>query len=171
MTALGAPPPIVGRATLTPSDGAVLFKASRLRVGFFNQPRMLLYAALAGMLAAVFAVEGYRRLPTVLLVLCVALFGLAILAGMRTTRILGEGYGHGQERELAIGADGVTVTEPGLSVAYRWSRFERALEGRDHLVLLAGPGAVVLPKRAFAEGELARVRELIAATLRIERLP
>jgi YcxB-like protein len=171
VSSAGAPAPLTGRVRLSAEDGVVLMRASRARIGFVNQPRLLLYCAVVAMLAAILAIESYRRAPLVLLAVALLLFGLAIVAGLRTTRSVATSYGHGQEREIAVGADGVSVRETGMSVAYDWSRFDRALEGAQHLVLFAGPGIVVVPKRAFADGDVARVRELIAAKLPLRPLP
>lgn len=153
---------------MSAADGAVLVRASQARFGFFNQPRLLLYCALTAMLAAVFSIEGYGRTPKVLLGLAVALFVLAAVAGMHAVRLMGRGYGHGQEREIEVGAEGVAVREPGLNVAYAWSRFDRVVDLPDHLALFAGPGIVLLPKRAFAPDAFARVRELVAANVRAQ---
>jgi hypothetical protein len=171
VTSAGAPAPLTGRVTLSAGDGAVLMRASRARIGFVNQPRLLLYCAVAAMLSAILAIESYRRAPYVLLAVAVVLFVLALIAGSRTARSVATAYGHGQERDIAIGEDGVTVRETGMSVAYAWARFDRALEGAQHLVLLAGPGIVVVPKRAFAAEDLARVRELVASKLTVRPLP
>lgn len=171
MTSAGAAAPLTGRATLDAGDGAVLMRASRARIGFVNQPRLLLYCAVVAMLSAILAIESYHRAPYVLLAVAAVLFVLAVIVGSRTTRSVATSYGHGQEREIAIGADGVTVRETGMNVAYAWSRFDRALEGAQHFVLFAGPGIVVVPKRAFAAEDLARVRELVASKLALRPLP
>jgi YcxB-like protein len=160
-----APPPLVGRATLTPADGAVLLKASRAWVGFFNQPRMLLYSALSSFVAAVLCVDGYERWTTVLILLAAVLYVLAIFAGYRTARRVSGSYGRNQEREVVLDDDGVTVREPGMSVTYQWSRFDRVIALPEHLVLIAGPGVVVIAKRAFDAETFVRVRELIGAKI------
>jgi hypothetical protein len=159
---------VVGRASLTPEDGALLVRASAARSGFLTQTRLLLYCALACALAAVLALDGHRKSTLAVLAVAVLLFAASLAAAARMRRALGEGYGRGQEREITVDGDGVTVAEPEMRVSYGWSRFERALEGRDHLVLLAGASVVVLPKRAFAAGDAARVRAIVAERLRIE---
>jgi hypothetical protein len=151
----GTPAPIVGRTALTREDGKVLFTATRARVGFFNQARMLLYAAIVAMLSAVLCMQGYGRTPKLLLALAVLLFG--------------DRYGHGQEREISVGDDRVEVREAGLTVAYTWARFDHAYDMADHVVLFAGPGVVVLPKRAFSAGDLERVRTLVTSKLPLQR--
>jgi hypothetical protein len=158
-----SPAPLVGRTTLTPADGAALVKASRGWVGFFNQPRMLLYCALSSFLAAASCLRGFEGFPTLLLLLAGILYVAAIFAGNRTGQLVGRSYGRNQEREIVLDDDGVTVREPGLSIVYGWTRFERVLAMRDHLALVAGAGIVLLPKRAFAPHVFDRVREFVAA--------
>ncbi len=168
MTADAPPEPIAGRATLTREDGALLVRASRARIGFFNQARLLLYCAVAAALAAVVALDGHRKSATALLLIAAAVFVAALIAGSRTQRRLREHFANGAEREIALGDDGVSVTEQGMHIAYAWSRFDRALEAHDHFVLLAGASVVVLPKRAFAANDVARVRALVAQRLRVD---
>jgi YcxB-like protein len=167
----GAPPPLTGRTALTAEDGAVLMRASRARVGFVNQPRLLLYCALVSVLAAILAIESYRRMPFVLLGLALVLFVLAVAVGSRTMRSTAAAYGHGQEREIALDESGIAVRETGMSVSYDWSRLDRALEGPRHVILIGGAGIIVVPKRAFGADDLARARELIAAKLPLRPLP
>ena len=161
--AIDAPAPVVGRTTLTPADGAVLLKASRARFGVFNQPRVLLYCGVVAIMAAILCLEGYDVVPKVLLGISLALYLVAIVVGVRMTRMVGERYGRGQEREIAVDDADVTVREPGMTVVYAWSRCERALETAEHIALVAGLGVLVIPKRAFDAGALARVQELVAA--------
>jgi hypothetical protein len=158
-----APAPLVGRTTLTAADGAVLVKASQARFGFFNQPRISRYCALAATMAAIFCLEGYDLVPKVLLAIAVALYLISLVVAVRTTRRIGEGYGRGQEREIALDDAGVTVREPGMTIVYAWSRFDRAIRMPEHLALMTGAGVVLLPARAFAPDAFARVRELVAA--------
>jgi hypothetical protein len=166
----GAPAPLVGRTTLGPEDGSVLFKATQARIGYFNQPRMLSFAALVAMVAAILCMEGYGRTPKALLGVAVVLYAAAVAAGLRTTKIFGERFGDGHEREIVVSEDGVEVREAGMSVVQAWSRFDRAYETRDHLVLLAGPGVVAIPKRAFAPDDLVRVRERVRAKVRLDAI-
>jgi YcxB-like protein len=170
VTGLDAQPPLVGRTTLTPQDGALLLKAGRARVGLFNQQLWLRFSTLAALLAAIFCVEGYARFPLVLLVLALVLYALAIYAGLRTGRTISSSYGRGQEREISIADDGVTIHEPGMTITQAWTRYDRALENADYFVLLTGPGIVALPKRAFTPQDVALVRERIAAKLPIRPL-
>jgi YcxB-like protein len=170
VTSAGAPAPLTGRTALTAKDGAVLMRASRARIGFVNQPRLLFYCALVSVLAAILAIESYRRMPFVLLGIALVLFVLAVVVGSRTTQSTAAAYGHGQEREIELDDGGVTVRETGMTVSYDWSRFDRALESPEHLILFAGPGIVVVPKRAFAADDVARVRELIASKLQLRPL-
>jgi len=170
VTTAGAPAPLTGRTALDAGDGAVLLRASRARAGFVNQPRLLLYCAVVSLLAAILAIESYRRAPYVLLGIALVLFVLAVAAGARTARSVAASYGHGQEREITIDAEGIAVRETGMTVSQAWSRFDRAYEGPRHFVLLAGPAVFVVPKRAFGDGDLARVRELVASKLPLRRL-
>jgi hypothetical protein len=168
VAALGAQPPLIGHATLTPQDAALLMKAGQARVGFFNQPRMLFYCALFALFAAVTAIRRYPGgVPELFLGIAVVLLVVAILAGRRTVQMVSAGYGRGQSREIVVDDDGVTVREPGMSHAQAWSRFERAVENADYLVLFAGPGIVVLPKRAFTPDDAALLRARIATKLPI----
>ena len=155
--------PLVGRTTLTPADGAVLIKASQARLGFFNQPRLSRYCALAATLAALLCVEGYDLVPKVLLAIALVLYLVSIVVAIRTTRTIGEGYGRGQEREISLDDAGVTVREPGMTIVYAWTRFDRAIRLPEHLALMTGAGIVLLPARAFAPDALARVRDLVSA--------
>ncbi len=160
-----APLPLVGKATLTPADGAVLLKASRAWVGFFNQGRMLLYCALTSYVAAVLCMRGIDGFPALLILLAAGLYVLAIFAGYRTARLVSRGHGRNQEREVVLDDDGVTVREPGMTVTYLWSRFDRVIALPEHLALIAGPGIVVIAKRAFDADTFARVRALVAAKI------
>ena len=164
----GVAAPIVGRTTLGSADGNAVFKATQARIGYFTQPRMLSFAALVAMVSAILCMEGYGRTPKVLLGVAVLLYIAAVAAGLRTTKMFSDRFGNGQEREIVVGPDGVDVREAGLTVAQEWSRFDRAYETGDHLVLMAGPGVVVLPKRAFAPDDLVRVRALIATKVRLD---
>lgn len=157
--------PLVGRTTLTPADGAVLIKASQSQVGYFNQPRLVRYYAAAAVLSAIFCIEGYDLVPKLLLVFAVAMYVLAIVVGFRGMRMLRDAYGFGQEREIIVDDDGMTIREPGMTVTYTWARFKRATETADHFALLAGVGILVVPKRAFDAESFARVRALIAAKI------
>ena len=159
------PAPLVGRATLTPADGAVLLKASRRWAGFFNQPRMLLYCALTSFVAAALCIRGMEGFPALLLILAAVLYILAIYTGYRTARLVSSGYGRNQEREVVLDDDGVTVSEPGMTVTYQWSRFNRVMMFPEHLALIAGPGVVLIAKRAFDAAAFARVRELVTAKI------
>ena len=157
-----------GRVTLTPDDGGMLLRAARTHVGFFNQGRLLLYSAGASWIAAILAYDGSHRTTLLFLALSVALFVAALLAGGRMRRAFGARHGHGQERDIAVDEAGVTVAEPAMRVEYGWSRFDRAFEGRDYFVLHSAADSVALPKRAFADEDLARVRAAIAQRLKIE---
>jgi hypothetical protein len=162
--------PLIGRATVGRDDGRVLLKASIVRIGFFNQPRLLLYCALVAMLAAALAIEGYGRTPKVLSVAAAVLFVLAIWAGQRTSQTLARRYAHGQEREIVLSDETVEVREPGFTFTQAWSRFECAYETRDHLVLLAGPAVTVVPLRAFAPADVDRVRALVTSKVQVSRI-
>jgi hypothetical protein len=162
--------PIVGRATVTRDDGQVLLKASMARIGFFNQPRMLLYCALVALLAAGLATQGYGRTPKILSVVAAVLLVLAVWAGQRTSRALAGRYGRGQDREIVVSDESVEVREPGFTFTQAWSRFERAYETAEYLVLLAGPAVIVVPKRAFAPGDADRVRALVASKVPISAM-
>jgi hypothetical protein len=169
VTVDGAQAPVVGRTTLGPADGRIVIMATRTRMGFFTQPRMLAYSAVAAALAAILCMNGYGRTPKVLLGVAIVSYAAALAAGLRTTKLFGERFGQGQEREIAVGDAGVEVREPTMNVTQTWSRFDHAYEMRDHLVLFAGPGTVVIPKRAFAPDDLTRVRAIVGAKLRLER--
>ncbi len=158
-----APAPLVGRTTLTPADGAVLLKASTTQFGFFTQHRLVRYYAIAAALAAIFCLEGFDLLPKVMLGIAAVIYLLAIVVGFRMMRVVSERYGFGQEREIVVDDEGITIREPGMTVAYAWSRFARVTETADHLALAAGVGTVVVPKRAFDADAFARVRALVAA--------
>jgi hypothetical protein len=158
-----APAPLVGRATLTPADGAVLIKAASARFGFFSQPRLLLYCAVLAIMAAFAGIADYGMVAKLWLAMALLLFVLAIVAGNRTSKLIGAGYGRGQEREIVLDGDGVTVREPGLSTSYAWSRFERAVDSGDHIALVTGAGVVLVLRRAFDADTFARVRALVAA--------
>jgi hypothetical protein len=158
-----APAPLVGRTTLTRADGAALISASNARFGFFNQPRLLMYSSVFAIMAAAFAMTGRGVAAPPLLALAIVCFALAFWVGRRTARLMSEGYGRGQEREIALDDAGVTVREPGMTVSWTWPRFERAIEMPDHITLVAGVSVVVILKRAFDAGAYGRVRELIAA--------
>ncbi|HEY6235595.1 MAG TPA: YcxB family protein, partial [Candidatus Elarobacter sp.] len=161
-----APAPLVGKATLTPADGAVLIKATTARLGYFNQPRLLLYCAVLAIMAAFAGIADYVMVAQLWVAMALLLFLLAIVAGSRTARRIGAGYGRGQEREIVLDDDGVTIREPGLSTTYAWERFERAVDSGDHIALLTGAGVVVVLKRAFDADTFARVRALVAAKVR-----
>ena len=148
---------------LTPADGAVLLKVATARFGYFNQPRLLLYCAVLAIMAAIAGIADYGLMAKVWLAMAIVVFTLATVAGMRTARLIGAGYGRGQEREIALDRDGVTVREPGMTTSYAWSRFERALDTGDHIALVTGPSIVLVLKRAFDADTFARVRELVAA--------
>ena len=160
-----APAPLVGRTTLTPADGAVLLKANSTRVGFFSQPRMLGYSAEFAIVAAALGLAGYRLAAEVLLALAVVAFVVAMWAGSRTTRLIIDDIAHGQEGEIALDDDGVTVRQPGLMSHWMWSRFQRAVDAPDHIALVTGVGAVVVFARSFDAETFARVRELVARKL------
>jgi hypothetical protein len=163
----GTPAPsYVGRTTLTPADGAVLVKASTAQFGFFNSARVARYFGLVSFLAAVFCIEGYDVAPKVMLALAIVLYAITVVLALRGARLVGERYGYGQEREIVVDGDGMTIREPGMTVQYTWSRFRRTTETADHLMLFAGAGTIVVPKRAFAPDAFARVRELVAAHVR-----
>jgi hypothetical protein len=160
-----APVPLVGKTTLTAADGAALLNATRSWVGFFNQPRMLLYCTLVSYIAAVLCIRGIEGFPALLILLASVLYALASFAGYRTARRVSSGYGHNQEREVVLDDDGVTVREPGMSISYAWSRFDRVLTFPEHLALVAGPGVVLIAKRAFDDDTFGRVRALVAAKI------
>jgi len=160
--------PLVGRATITPADGAVLLKAGRRWSGFFNQPRMLLYCALTSYVAAVLCIRGVEGFPALLILLAAVFYGLAIFATFLTVRRVSSGYGRNQEREVILDDDGVTVREPGMTVTYEWARFDRVMVFPEHLALIAGPGIVLIAKRAFDADAFVRVRELVAAKVRAQ---
>ena len=166
----GAGPPLVGTTTLTGEDSAVLMKAGRSRLGGFTQPRMLLYSAVEAMLSAWFAMTGYALASVALLSLAVVFLILALVAGARTTRVYAAQYTRGGQREIELNDDGVNVREPGMTVSYAWSRFDRAFETGAHFALTAGPAVVIVPKRAFAADATGRVRELIGAKLPLQPL-
>lgn len=170
MTNAGAPAQVTGRTTITPDDGAVVMRASRARLGFFNQPRMLLYCAVVGLIAASEALVGNRVASIYLFWLGLALFAAAVFAGFRTSRSLSTSFGRGQEREIVLDEDGITVRDPGKTLWEAWSAFDRAFEAPKHFVLLAGPGIVVVPKRAFAANDLERIRAVIASRLVLRAL-
>ncbi len=155
--------PLVGKTTLTAADGAVLIKASQSQFGYFSQPRLMRYYALTAFFAAIFCIEGYEMLPKVLLVVALAIYVLAVVVGFRGMRLVRDAYGYGQEREIIVDNDGMTIREPGMTVTYCWSRFKRMTETADHFSLVAGVGILVVPKRAFDADTFARVRELAAA--------
>ena len=157
------PPPLIGRTTLTRADGAALLKANRAWVGFINQPRMLLYGWMAAFGAAALCIRGMEGFPTLLFLLSAVLYFVAVFAGYRTARLVTRGYGRDQEREVVLDDGGVTVREPGMTVTYAWSRFQRVITMRHHLALVAAPGVVLIAKRAFDDDALARVQELVAA--------
>jgi hypothetical protein len=160
-----APAPLVGKATLTPADGAVLIKAATARFGYFSQPRLLLYCAVLAIMAAIAGIAEYGMVAKLWLAMAMLLLVLANVVGARTARLIGAGYGRGQEREIVLDGDGVTVREPGLATTYAWSRFERAVDSGDHIALVTGAGVVVVLKRAFDADTFARVRALVAANV------
>ena len=171
MSTSDAPAPLVGRTTLTTADGVALMKVSNARLGVLNQPRLLAYCAEVAIIAAASAVVGYRLAGETLLAIAVVLFGLAIWAGKRTTRLIAKDIGHGQEGEIALDDEGVTVRQPGLTTHYMWSRFESAAEAPDHIALVTGVGAVLVFARSFDADTFARVRALVSSKLSPSRLP
>lgn len=159
------PAPLVGRTTLIPADGIALLKAAAARHGSFNQPRLLTDSALFGLMAAFAGITGYSLVAKILLGLAGLLFVLSIVAGVRTTRMISEGLCNGQEGEVTLDDGGVTVREPGMTLTYSWSRFDRAVDAGDHIALSGRAGAVLVLKRAFDAETFARARELIAAKI------
>jgi hypothetical protein len=108
---------------------------------------------------------GYRLAAEVLLALAVVFFGVAIWAGNRTTRLIVDGIAYGQEGEIVLDDDGVTVRQPGLMSHWTWSRFVRADAASDHIALVTGVGAVVVFARSFDTETFVRVHELVARKL------
>ncbi len=155
------PRPLVGRTTLTPADGAELVKASQARFGYFNQPRVLSYSAQFGIMAAIVALSPYRLAGWPMLAIAIVLFVFAAWIPKRVVRVIAASYG--REREIALDDEGVTVSDPGMSTSWTWSRVERAIEHRDHITLFASMGVIVVLRRAFDADSFARVRALIAA--------
>ncbi len=160
-----APEPLVGRTILTPADGPVLIKAGTARFGFFNQPRLLAYCAEFAIIAAALALAGYQLAGVPLLVIAIVLFFLAMWVGSRTTRRLAAEFGHGQEGEIELDDEAVTVRQPGLTFRWLWSHFERASEAPDHIALVGVGTVVVVFARSFDADTFVRVRALIAAKL------
>jgi hypothetical protein len=159
------PAPLVGRTTLTAADAAVLFKANSTRIGFFSQPRMLAYSAEFAIVAAALGLAGYRLAAEVLLGIAVLFFGLAIWAGKRATRLVLDDLAYGQEGEIELDDEGVTVRQPGLTSRWMWSRFVSAVAAPDHIALITGVGAVVVFARSFDADTFVRVHELVARKL------
>ena len=168
MTDAPASGTIVGRATLTPADGAVLARVARARLGIFNQGRLLLYSAAASWVAAILAYDGGHRSTILFLLVSLVLFGAALFAGAGMRRSFSVRHGGGQEREITVGDDGVTIAEPGMRVDYAWTRFDRAYESPEYFALRSPADVVALPKRAFAPDDVPRVRAAIASRLPVE---
>ena len=155
---------IAGRATLTQDDGVATVRAARARgvAPFLHEGRLLLYGAAASWVAAILAYDGAHRTTIVFLVVSTLLFVAAFVVAPRRKRALGKRFAHGQERDIVVNDDGVTISEPGMRVAYAWSRFDRAFENADYFAAVAPGDVVVLPKRAFAADDVERVRAMIA---------
>jgi hypothetical protein len=166
-----APLPLVGRTVLTPADAAAVNKALCARIGFFNQPRLLLYSSIFAMVAAGVSIAGRGLAAPLLLVLAIVCFALAIWAGQRMARVMSKGFGLGEEREIALDDESVTVGDPGMTVIWSWSRFERAVEAPDYIVLVADMGVILVIKRGFDAETFTRVRALIAAKVPASGLP
>jgi len=148
-------------------DAKALLKVMRAQYGFFTQPRMFLYCAMSAVLAAILCMEGYPGFPTLFIALALVFYGLAFFAGIRSGRMMQTSFSHGQEREVEVNGQGVTVSEPGMRVEYAWARFARAYETREHFALISGPGAVLVPKRSFQGNDLERARDEITAHITV----
>jgi hypothetical protein len=165
------PAPLVGRTTLIPADGVALMKAAAARYGSFTYPRLLMDTTIFGIIAAIAGVLRYTLMAGILLGLAGLLFALSIVAGIRTTRVISQGFCHGQDGEVSLDDDGVTVREPGMTLSYSWSRFDRAVDTGDHIALSGPAGVVLVLKRAFDAATYARARELIDAKVAAQRRP
>ena len=140
----------------------MILKVAAARFGYLNQPRLLMYSAVLAILAAIAGITDYGPLAKLWLAISILLFVAASAVGIRATRLIGKLYG-GQEREIVLDADGVTIREPGMTTSYAWSRFERALDRGDHIVLVTRANFVVVLQRAFDPDTFARVRALVGA--------
>lgn len=165
MTGIAGASSFTGSATLMPEDGAVLMRASLVRLGFWNQSQLIALCAGAALLSAGTALGGYRDVAWALFVVATALFVLSVVAGRRTRRSLSSSFGRGQNREITVDGDGVTVREPHKTVWEAWAAFDRAVEAPEHVLLFSGPGIIVIPKRAFAAGDVEPMRALVASKL------
>lgn len=170
MTDPGAPPAFTGRTTLTPEDGAVLIRASRTWVGYFNQSRLLIWCAMISLGSSAEAIIDNHTGSSVLLGVGIVIFVLALIVGSRTARWMGASYGRGQERELVLDGEGISIREPGKTIWEAWSVFDRAYEAPKHFVFFSGPGVLVVPKRAFGPNVLEAVRALVASKVALRAL-
>lgn len=131
----------------------------------FSHSRLLMASALSGIYAAIAGVAGSTLVAKVLLGLAGLLFVVSIAASVRATRVVSEGLCNGQQGEVTLDDDGVTVREPGMTITYSWSRFDRAVDTGDHIALSGRAAAVLVLKRAFDAETFARARELIVAKI------
>jgi hypothetical protein len=67
-------------------------------------------------------------------------------------------------------ADGVTLRTPGSTSSVAWRAFARWREGKSAFLLYPSPAVFwIVPKRAFASGDVERVRALLAARVPPQR--
>jgi hypothetical protein len=82
-----------------------------------------------------------------------------------TARRLVQSIARGGDRKVSyrFDAEGLTITTAGSTTTFAYQKLVRVREVKSALLLYANPRiANIVPKRAFSEGELARVRALLA---------
>ena len=135
------------------------------RLGWVTQPRMSLYSATFGLLAAIYALGDHQDIAEGLLLVAIVCYVASFVGAARVRKICLDHYLSTPDQVYTIDDDGVSIHDEQTDVRVRWGHFDAAFETPTYFVLRHCANAIGLPKRAFAETDLAAVRAEITARM------
>jgi hypothetical protein len=163
-------PAIVGHSVPDMNDLALARRIANERLGPMTPIRMVSYSAVCGVFAGYFGLASDRGVAQAFMIAALLLYAVAFYAGQRTMKVTAI-HCLAADQNFEVTADGLTIVEPDNEVCFRWSHFEEARETATQFALCHGLSSVVVPKRAFSETGVDRLREEIAVHMKTNWKP
>lgn len=152
---------VSGTCTLTREDYQVQMSAMLKRLGRFSSVRLAMDSAIAGFVAAGFALGGSREVAWVFFAVSLVCFIGAIVVSSRAQQAQLRCYLAAADKVISLDDLGVTVTDVDGSWFVRWNHLDEAVEAPTHFLLHHCRTYIVLPKRAFSDEALKAARASI----------
>jgi catechol 2,3-dioxygenase-like lactoylglutathione lyase family enzyme len=156
--------PITGSAEYTLPEYQAMMRIAQRSLGPFTQTHLYLYAATIGLLGLMIALNN-RDWSAYLFLIVGAIFYLAAYGfGARAAKKFAAHF-TGVHQRYVVDNTGIAINETDSAVRYEWGHFEAATETPQHFALRHCAIATIVPKRAFSDADVTRVREIVTSRI------